>query len=502
MLKKLQAVWQSHTLTVILLLAAVFRLIAAIFSKGYGMSDDHFLVIEIAQNWVDKGLGQWFDRDEPHGHSMVYPFLHYLLFLLLKGFNITDPQTKMLIVRMIHAVYSLFIVWFGYRITLELSNEKTARQVALMLALFWILPIMSVRNLIEHVCIPPLLAGFYLALIADSKSKTSYWIFSGLMFGLAFIFRYQVSIMIVGVGIVLIGKKKWREMITLSTGMIMGIIGIQGIFDWIAWGYPFAALKYYIINNIQGRLSYTSGPWYRYTLLILGVFIPPTSLLLAWGFIRSWKKYSLLWVPAVLFLLFHSYFPNKQERFILPLLPIFLILGMIGWKEYFKNSKFWQNRKKLHNILWIWFWIANCFLLIIVTPNYTKKNRVESLYALSKKDDVSAVIWESYHDITPIIPRYYLVHDVPVYTYPKSKSLPSLNEEIEQTGSNPNYIIFLGGKNIEGRIKSFKLNFGVELKFLKKVNPSLIDYILFRANPKHNVNEVSYIYKIIPNTNN
>ncbi|KPK29049.1 MAG: hypothetical protein AMJ61_00190 [Desulfobacterales bacterium SG8_35_2] len=501
MLTEIKNLRQSHTFIVILILAAAFRLIAAIFSKGYGMSDDHFLVIEIAQNWVDKGPGQWFDRDEPHGHSMVYPFLHYLLFLLLKGSDVTDPQTKMLVVRIIHAIYSLSIVWFGYSITRILSNKKTANQVGLMLALFWILPIMSVRNLIEYICIPPLLAGFYLALKAESTAKKSYWIFSGLLFGLAFVFRYQVAIMIVGVGFVLIFQKKWRELIALSFALAIAIFGIQGIFDWIAWGYPFAALKYYIINNIQGRLSFTTGPWYRYTLLILGVFIPPTSLLLAWGFIRSWKKFSVLWVPTILFLFFHSYFPNKQERFILPILPLFLILGTIGWNEYLKNSNFWQNRKKLHNILWIWFWIANCFLLIIVTPNYTKKNRAESLYFLSKKNDVSAVIWESYHDITPIIPRYYLVHDVPVYTYPKSKSLQSLHEEIVQIGFKPNYIIFLGGKNVEKRIEDFKLNFGSELEFLKKVNPSLIDYILFRANPKYNVNETSYIYKIISKGN-
>ena len=36
-----------------ILVAAVFiRLIAAIFSQGYGMHDDHFLVIEASASWA------------------------------------------------------------------------------------------------------------------------------------------------------------------------------------------------------------------------------------------------------------------------------------------------------------------------------------------------------------------------------------------------------------------------------------------------------------------
>ncbi|MCB0484019.1 MAG: hypothetical protein KDC37_05600, partial [Flavobacteriales bacterium] len=43
----------KYPLPTVLLLALVPRLVAAIFSKGYGMHDDHFLVIEAAQSWLD-----------------------------------------------------------------------------------------------------------------------------------------------------------------------------------------------------------------------------------------------------------------------------------------------------------------------------------------------------------------------------------------------------------------------------------------------------------------
>ena len=123
--------------------------------------------------------------------------------------------------------------------------------------------------------------------------------------------------------------------------------------DWIAWGYPFASLHTYITHNIEHRYDYLVGPWYLYIGLLLGAFIPPISFLWGFGFLRTWKKHALVFIPTVLFLIFHSYFPNKQERFILPILHFFLILGIIGWEEYMKQSHFWQKRKKLYRGFWI-----------------------------------------------------------------------------------------------------------------------------------------------------
>ena len=38
--------WNNQPLKLILLIGLLLRLVAAIFSKGYGMHDDHFLVLE------------------------------------------------------------------------------------------------------------------------------------------------------------------------------------------------------------------------------------------------------------------------------------------------------------------------------------------------------------------------------------------------------------------------------------------------------------------------
>lgn len=58
----------------ILILAIIFRLITALLSQGFGWHDDHFLVIEASQYWVDGyDYNDWLpesrETPQPQGHS-------------------------------------------------------------------------------------------------------------------------------------------------------------------------------------------------------------------------------------------------------------------------------------------------------------------------------------------------------------------------------------------------------------------------------------------------
>ncbi|MCX6273278.1 MAG: hypothetical protein NTU44_19075, partial [Bacteroidetes bacterium] len=99
-MRQLRNLWENNPLPLIVVAAFILRLISAIFSKGYGMHDDHFLVIEPAQAWLDKvDYNGWLPvfrtGTVPSGHSLFYPGLHYLFFLILDGTGIHDPQVKM-----------------------------------------------------------------------------------------------------------------------------------------------------------------------------------------------------------------------------------------------------------------------------------------------------------------------------------------------------------------------------------------------------------------------
>ena len=70
--------WDDHPLAIILVLGFLFRMLAAFFARGWGMLDDHFLVIEASQSWVDGyDYNFWFPWSEhnfgPTGHNLFYP---------------------------------------------------------------------------------------------------------------------------------------------------------------------------------------------------------------------------------------------------------------------------------------------------------------------------------------------------------------------------------------------------------------------------------------------
>ncbi|MHC2991618.1 mannosyltransferase, partial [Pontibacter sp. HJ8] len=371
-------------LSVILVIALVIRMVAAFFSKGFAFHDDHFDVITIAQNWL-YGLPSWLHEDMPPRHSMFYAGIHYVLFYLMEGIGITSPDIKMTVVRVLHGLYSLLIVYYGYKITERLSNQANARIVGLMLALMWFMPFMSVRNLVEMVCIPPFLAAFYHMLKPEERNRNWRYFGAGALFAVAFVLRYHTVLFPLGAGLVLLYRRQWKEIIWLGLGFVVMATLIQGTIDYVFFDYPFHSVVTYFLYNTDNAYNYSTGPVYRFALTILGFMVPPLSVYLLLGYSRTARIAPMLFWAGIVFFVVHSLFPNKQERFILPLFPLIMILGIIGWQSFVRHSRFWQGHKKLLAFSWSFFWIINILVAVGMALTYTKKSRVAPLVYLSEK---------------------------------------------------------------------------------------------------------------------
>lgn len=497
--------WQHKPLVLILFLALIFRMLAAVFSQGFGMHDDHFIVIEAAQSWVDgTDYNSWLPSSQenavPKGHSFFYVGLHYFLFSFLEFIGILNPQIKMLIVRFLHALLSLIVVYAGFKITERLQNRNTAKQVGLFLAILWFMPFLSVRNLIEVVCIPFLIFGLWRIIKYDkgdsSISTLKQYFIAGLIMGTAFSVRFQTSLFIGGVGLAILLLKKWKEAISFGSGALVSIMIIQGITDYMIWGYPFAELMEYVTYNIGHRHGYIAGPWYNYILLITGLLIPPIGVFLFFGFLRTWRKHLLLFLPVFIFLAFHSYFPSKQERFILPIIPFIIILGFVGWNDFFEQSKFWQARKKIYSYCMIFFWIINLSLLPIISTAYSKKARVESMIYLSQFSNIRSILIEdSNRSYAKIPPQFYLGQWIAVHEISQRKPIDSLKEKLKSIvkSEHPNFVLFNEENQLAQRIKAVEAIMPIQYKVT--IEPGLIDKIMHWLNPV-NANQTIYIYSV------
>lgn len=497
--------WEEHPLRLIIILAIITRLIAVIFSKGFGWFDDHFLIIEASQSWVDGyDYNRWLPwsegNQEPGGHNLFYAGVHYLLFSLLNWLNFTDPQGKMYIVRFLHGALSLLVVYFGYKITLFYSNQKAARFAGLLLAILWLFPFLSVRNLIEFTCVPFLLWGTWILLQNEThKNRMLNGLIAGLILGLAFSMRFQSLIYIGGIGLGLLLLGRWKEAILTGAGVVITAFLCLATIDIYLWGYPFAELIEYVNYNMHHYGEYIIGPWYQYLLVILGILIPPVSIYLFFGtfyaFIRNWKNTLIIFLPVIIFLVFHSYFPNKQERFILPIIPFIIILGTAGWHHFLGRSSFWKRNARLLKVSMVFFWVINVVFLIVISTTYSKRSRVESMSYLSKYDDISMILVENTNQYNAnLLPRYYLGQWVNYIEVTKSTPINDLPSYLlNQRKSHPDFYIFEGKKNIEDRVASLKAVFP-DMTYETTISPGFIDKIIHWLNPV-NENQNAYIYR-------
>lgn len=480
---------QSYKL--IIFAAIIVRLIAVIFSQGYGMHDDHFLIIEASASWVDGyDYNYWLPWTEgnkgiPEGHSFTYVGLNYIYFSIMKFLGVVDPKILMLINRLLHALASLIVVWFGMKITEKLSNKENAVKVGWLLALLWILPFVSVRNLVEVAALPFLVYGVWLLI---KKVNIQTFFISGIIIGMAVSFRYQIGVFAIGIAAYYFFKGQFKLCFAFSAGILLMFGITQGLVDYFIWGYPFAELTTYVTYNMNEGTNYLPNTnYFMYILVLIGCLFIPLGLLIGFGFFKSYKKYAILFVPTFIFLIFHTIYPNRQERFILSILPFFIILGVMGYQLLKESS--WKN--KLWKISIVAFWIFNIPFLLFSMTMYTKKSRVEAMYHLygNAIEDEMILLEGSSRNGVSMMPKFYAKswHAAFVERIDTSQEL-LVNDDFTY-----DYIFFFDEKDLAKRIEQYKTIYP-KMTLDKKCHPSTVDVMLRELNPR-NANEYIEIWK-------
>lgn len=482
MKQKLIDYYKKTPLSIILLVALAIRLLSVFFAKGYGMHDDHFLIIESSRSWVDGyDYNNWLPQSQgenarPEGHSLFYPVLSFFFFKILSFIGITALDTQMYFVRFFHALLSLLTIYFGYKITYSVTqNKKTANIVGWFLALYWVMPWLSVRNLVEIVCVPFLLWATYLY-IKDTKPKTSNIIYSALLMAIAFALRFQVIFFIGGFGLAMLIYKQFKEAIIWTFVLLVAFFLTQGA-DLYIWKRPFAEMQEYIMYNFTHSGAYPNAPWHNYLGVIVGVLLPPISILLLFGFFYGYKRL-FLFLPSFCFLLFHSLFPNKQERFIFPILAFIIILGIISLVDIMNK---YNSHRWIRKTIKICFWISlvfNTILIIPTTIHYSKKSKVETMVYLSHYNNIGAFAVENTNKSVSMFPRAYLGQWTPFYEISK--------ENVDRLDINqkpiPSFFIFEGEENIDNRVNKIKETYP-NIEYETTIETSFIDQMLQNINP-------------------
>ena len=397
----------------ILGISVSLNLIAAIFSNGYFAHDDHFLIIEASKSWVEGfDYNNWLPWNQPgeasaEGHSFFYVGIYYCFFSIVECLGINDPIIQIKISQILQAIFMVSITYFGFKLVKSIYSHKIAVYSSLLLCSFYFFPFFSSRTLVEFFCVPFLFSAAYFIQKYHNNKNSKLLLIAGILLGLSFNIRFQTGAFAIGFAIHFLLHKNLKGCMLLTIGGLIGVSVIQGFVDYMIWGEPFMELASYVEYNLANKTSYFNEPWFKYILLVIpGFLIPPFGIFLYLGFFKNYKNYASIIFATSAFILFHTYFPNKQERFIIPALPFIILIG----GAYF-FSKFNQFKSKYTNELakgsFYFFIILNTIAVIILSFTYSKKSRVESMVFLNSKKAKIIIQEDSETGRVDLIPLFY-----------------------------------------------------------------------------------------------
>ncbi|HET6347019.1 MAG TPA: hypothetical protein VFH51_18935, partial [Myxococcota bacterium] len=323
-----------------LVAGALVRLLCACIGVGFHARDDYFHVLEPALHWLRDPTFDWQHSDVSGAgyRSHLLPRLVWLALTALTGLGVTEPETQLRGLYALCGLYSLLTLPGMARLAGDAFGARAGVLAAWLGALFFAMPYAGTHLLIEAMAMPPLVWG--LALVPSRAWGQR--VAAGMLLGLACWWRLQVASAVVGLGALLLWRLREpsRRAETLSTGAALALGGVacflvQGGFDAWTTGFFFGPL----LENLRINLNPDPGLSRSGPLAFLGLWlaltVPPTTLWLAPGLWRAARQAPHVAWPFAAFVAIHLAVPHKEDRFMLPVLPLFLVGGAaaVGWLE-------------------------------------------------------------------------------------------------------------------------------------------------------------------------
>ncbi len=495
----------TYPLATVLTVAIVLRALAVIFSKGYMASDDHFETVSIAYNWLRNGgplNSDGFLTWASHAPEEIGRFPLYNLFVygVVKVCNMVGMEsldTIMYPMRAVNAALSLISVWAVFKIThIVTASQKWSFVAGMVMAAHFGMSYLSVRNLIEvaggHFWILAILA--YYLFVRDKNQK--WLIIAGLLTGLAWMLRFQIAFAVIPVPFILWYENKSLKPAMIFSGSVLGMILLSGFIDLLFLNKFLASTLNHLGQGMgEGKLYNTIH--LIYPAVILSFFIPPISLLVFYLAFRKrfWGNHLMITITSFSFIFFHSFVANRQERFMIPILPVLAVIAILVLWHHKKENGILFNNKKFKYSFFGFAFLINFILFFPFTLNYSHKGLIDPIVWLENNQDETPTVFFLSPDKNRLIPIDYggleLIDSCVAYNW------ADLDSDLFRAKDFDYFVLFPPREELlESHKDSIIKRFG-NIELTHHSAPSAIDYILHKLNPRHNSTNEAWVFKSV-----
>ena len=360
-------------------LSAVLLLVTAWCSVGHHQGDEHFQILEFAayklgQATADDLAWEFTERMRP----ALQPALAYLVYRSMDAVGAGDPFWVAFVLRLFSAAFTFCIARLLYVRFRPLIEPAYATAVMVALLFHWCAYYNGVRFSSENWSGLTAVLGFLIYPLAGSTDERRLTpsgggsaLLSGICFGFAFLFRYQIALLVVGFGawLLFIYRERWQRVTTTVVGGLLTLLLAYPLTYWLYGEWTLPAWNYLAANLIEGRAAtYGTEPWYGYFTLVFLRGIPPLSLVYLFAtliFAYHYRRDPVAWM-TVAFVGLHSVLARKDVRFLFPLIPLLpvLLLGALRFVQQRYGAGVWK-RKWLRFASWLLL-AVNLILLLTV----------------------------------------------------------------------------------------------------------------------------------------
>jgi len=320
--------WQTFLFGT-LALSLALHLLVAYRSQGFYQCDEHYQVLE----FLGTKVGSTRIANLPWEYaarmrSWLLPALFLPTIPLAALAGVRDPFSLAWLMRTFAALLSFAgLAAISRCLPLWLRDGVTRRGILLALHFFYWVPVLSARTSSENLA----QAFFLLGLVALLGAWRGASAVAGLLFGLAFLARYQVAFLIAGACVWFWFHARARlPLVTGLGGGFAGALALGAVLD--RWGYGEWVLPYwnYLRVNVLEHVAdrYGTAPFWGYFTFFARDLVPPLGLI--WvvtplvALVRL-PRHLLTWT-LVPFVVVHMALAHKETRFLFPTLALCTVL--------------------------------------------------------------------------------------------------------------------------------------------------------------------------------
>lgn len=348
-------------------------------------------------------------------------------------------------------------------------GELLASVAVLMLALHFAAPGLLTRPMFEALAAPWIALSCAFAVLYDENKKRPILLLGVFCASMAFTLRQQTGFCALVFVLLPLLHKRWKDF-ALASLVGLGFFVLSGIPDILLRDRFHHSLRALAEYNFKHGSDYGTRPWYFFfPLIFVCMMIPWLLAKYPSGFLKEYfKRYRSLYIILALFLLLHSMFANKFERFLISMIPVMLFMIAPFVSHFIEN---WPHRKyRLVSML-----AVNFLLWTPATFFPAQKNITDLVRYMDENNQYTHIINVDYSiewlpDAFMRKPIYHISH----------VDTPQL-QELRPTKCN--FIIVLNAKAYEKNKEFLETHY----TFLERFDVNVIETIAYRLNPANNV---------------